>query len=73
MRRKYTCPSCKKKSYSKHWNAETSKKYGVNGEILLIQEEENNSYYICPECKQESEMFKGQLIIDSTEPAQAEG
>jgi galactose-1-phosphate uridylyltransferase len=62
---KYTCPHCRIKSYSKLWNAETMKKYGTySDEICEIQQRENNSFHICPnpECRKESEMFKGDLI-----------
>jgi len=69
LRLKYRCPSCGVNSYSKHWNSSTREKYGKSsgGEICEIQEEENNSYHICPECKKEAEWFKGALIIDPTE------
>ncbi|AIQ29339.1 hypothetical protein P40081_15155 [Paenibacillus sp. FSL P4-0081] len=63
MKLKYECPRCKVKSYSKYWNAETMKKYGTySDEICEIQLRENKSFHICPECKAESEMFKGELI-----------
>lgn len=67
MRLKYKCPSCNVNSYSKHWNAATRSHYGLYGEICEIQEGENNSFHLCPSCGVESEMFKGNLIIDSTE------
>jgi RNA polymerase subunit RPABC4/transcription elongation factor Spt4 len=69
MKLKYECPKCEVKSYSKYWNAETRVRYGAHGDICEIQEGESNSYHICPECKQESEMFKGNLIIGTTESA----
>lgn len=63
MKLKYECPKCKVKSYSKYWNAETRKRYDKNGDgICEIQQRENNSFHICPVCKEESEMFKGDLI-----------
>lgn len=65
MQLKYECPECNVKSYSKYWNAATRKKYGQDGhgEIGEIQEKENNSYHICPECQKESEWFRDKLII----------
>lgn len=63
MKLKYECPHCKVKSYSKYWNEETWNKYGSYAdEICEIQLRENNSFHICPSCKVESEMFKGELI-----------
>lgn len=70
MKMKYKCPYCSVNSYSKYWNAETFKKYGTySDEICEIQLRETNSWHICPNCKKESEMFKGELIcIKSNEP-----
>jgi RNA polymerase subunit RPABC4/transcription elongation factor Spt4 len=69
MKLKYRCPYCQVNSYSKQWNATTRIKYGnhSDGEICEIQDEENNSYHLCPSCGAEGEMFKGSLIIDPTE------
>lgn len=71
LKLKYRCPHCGVNSYSKHWNSTTRMKYGdlSDGEICEIQEEESNSYHLCPKCNKESEWFKGALIIDSTESA----
>lgn len=63
MKLKYECPKCKVKSYSKAWNAATRGRYDKQGMgICEIQERENESFHICPECGRESEMFKGELI-----------
>ena len=68
----FRCPYCLKYFVDRLWNATTLEKVGSNKEgnidgIVSIQDKQEGTYFICPDCGSDCVMANGELktLLDS--------